>query len=273
MLITAVAGRRHGDALQAAAARSRRRRPRRRHAALRALRAAAARRRPARTPRSRQTLAGWLQYVGAVTTPGARGLGGDAFDVEIWNELSFGSDFLERRPPTTTRVPAALQRRRATSSARSSSARSRSCATRANGVAGVGIGDGFASETPWPSGRHRARRRDRDRQAPVPAGARLSGTIQQRTRPRSGPTASRRPGRRGLRAFFPEYWLSGLQTETLIRDLSPVTTYVYGTPHGRHTAPARRRAAAAVGHRDRPRPGRRPAARRPSSPRPPSATS
>jgi hypothetical protein len=41
-----------------------------------------------------------------------------------------------------------------------------------------------------------------------------------------------------LRAFFPEYWLTGLQTETLIRDLTPDTESVYGTPHGRRTAPA-----------------------------------
>ena len=60
-----------------------------------------------------------------------------------------------------------------------------------------------------------------------------------------------------MRAFFPEYWLSGLQTETLVRDLAPATTFVYGTPHGRHTRARRRHAAAAVGDRDRPRPGRR----------------
>ena len=39
------------------------------------------------------------------------------------------------------------------------------------------------------------------------------------------------------RAFLPEYYLNGFQTETLIRDLSPVTTDIYGTPHGRHTHP------------------------------------
>jgi hypothetical protein len=38
-------------------------------------------------------------------------------------------------------------------------------------------------------------------------------------------------------AYFPEYFLSGIQTETAIRDLSPITTSVYGTPHGRYTHP------------------------------------
>ncbi len=38
-------------------------------------------------------------------------------------------------------------------------------------------------------------------------------------------------------AFFPEYWLTGIQTETEIRDLSPYTTLIYGVPHGRYTHP------------------------------------
>jgi hypothetical protein len=38
-------------------------------------------------------------------------------------------------------------------------------------------------------------------------------------------------------AFFPEYFLSAIQTEHLIRDLSPLTTELYGTPHGRRTRP------------------------------------
>src|SRR5581483_4055637 len=40
------------------------------------------------------TLDGWLDYVGLVARTTRAALGGDAFDVEVWNELSFGSDFL-----------------------------------------------------------------------------------------------------------------------------------------------------------------------------------
>ncbi len=36
-------------------------------------------------------------------------------------------------------------------------------------------------------------------------------------------------------AFFPEYALSAIQTEHMVRDISPITTDVYGTPHGRRT--------------------------------------
>jgi hypothetical protein len=39
-------------------------------------------------------------------------------------------------------------------------------------------------------------------------------------------------------SFFPEYFLSGIQTETMVRDLSPITTTIYGTAHGRLTQPA-----------------------------------
>jgi hypothetical protein len=39
------------------------------------------------------------------------------------------------------------------------------------------------------------------------------------------------------RVFMPEYLLTGIQTETLMRDLSPITTDIYGTPHGDRTHP------------------------------------
>ena len=46
-------------------------------------------------PDFEETMGGWLAYVGAVTREAKQVLGSDAFDVEIWNELSFGSDFLD----------------------------------------------------------------------------------------------------------------------------------------------------------------------------------
>ena len=38
-------------------------------------------------------------------------------------------------------------------------------------------------------------------------------------------------------AYFPEYMLSGIQTEFLERDLAPVTTTISGIPHGRYVKP------------------------------------
>jgi hypothetical protein len=40
------------------------------------------------------------------------------------------------------------------------------------------------------------------------------------------------------RVFMPEYYLTGIQTETLMRDLSPFTSMIQGTPHGAATHPA-----------------------------------
>lgn len=37
----------------------------------------------------------WLAYVAAVATEAGSALGGQDFDLEVWNELTFGSDFLD----------------------------------------------------------------------------------------------------------------------------------------------------------------------------------
>jgi len=41
----------------------------------------------------------------------------------------------------------------------------------------------------------------------------------------------------GYTAFFPEYLLSAIQTESMVRDLSPIQTTINGTAHGRSTHP------------------------------------
>ena len=38
-------------------------------------------------------------------------------------------------------------------------------------------------------------------------------------------------------AFMPEYALTSIQTESLVQDLSPYTTRIYGVPHRRYTHP------------------------------------
>ena len=162
-------------------------------------------------------------------------LGSDDFDVEVWNELNFGSDFLDAGTYYST-LPTALS---------GSGDIQRTLLERtvaylrdpAHGVAGVGIGDGFASQTPWTSG------------ATEPAGVTAMdkhpyGSVRdypsnlQTNTTGLGPDGTPTSWTPAMRAFFPEYWLSGLQTETLIRDLAPTTTSVYGTPHGRATHPA-----------------------------------
>lgn len=52
---------------------------------------------PVGTPEYAETLAGWKRYVVLATNAVASAYGSDDFDVEIWNELGFGSAFLDMK--------------------------------------------------------------------------------------------------------------------------------------------------------------------------------
>jgi hypothetical protein len=189
------------------------------------------------------TLRGWLDYVRVVTRR-ARSIVGPEFDVEIWNELSFGSDFLYRDryyddPPAGEGDPTEAVLEATVSALRDP----------ATGVPDkVGIATGFTSQSPFESG------------ATVPPGTTALGKHPYKERvnfPEGAVHDANRPldarGRpEGERdgdhwrdsfvptydAYLPEYWLTAIQTEHLIRDLSPFTTRVYGeTAHGRTTHP------------------------------------
>jgi len=197
-------------------------------------------------PRAEATLQGWLDYVGVVTREARAILGSADFDVEVWNELGFGSRFLNLNgyysPP--------LEWRSGGVGADQDWILERTVEYLRNplrGLAGVGIGDGFASQTPWPSG------------ATSPVG--LTAIDKH---PYSGsysfPLWAAVNGNRPLDglgqpagwsnaagwhetftptyyAFFPEYFLAGIQPETLVNDLAPYSTNIQGTEHGRETHP------------------------------------
>jgi hypothetical protein len=192
-----------------------------------------------------RTMQGWLSYVGTVTRTVESILGSDAFDVEVWNELSFGSDFLDANTYYSPRLAHVSLTATTSAILRRTVAYLRDPA---HGVAHVGIGDGFTNQEPFGSG------------ATVPAGVTAldkhpyAGPIRfpqdavfNGVRPLDAlgrPEGWRDPAGRWhdsfvptYTAFFPEYYLTGIQTETMIRDLSPITTPVYGTPHGRFTHP------------------------------------
>jgi hypothetical protein len=191
-----------------------------------------------------RTMQGWLAYTGLVAHTVKAILGNDHFDMEVWNELSFGSDFLDLdkyyNPPVVPDSQDATEAeilKQTVAYLRDPS----------NGVSGVGIGDGFASLRPFDAGsnvppglsaidKHPYPPRlvfphDAVFSAirPVDALGRPEG-VQEGTRWRDSFIPS-------YTAFFPEYFLSGIQTETVIRDLSPITTSIYSTPHGRTTHP------------------------------------
>lgn len=206
------------------------------------------------TPAFRATLDGWLAYVGALTGVAREALGDDAFDVEVWNELSFGSNFLDAGNYYDPLPPELAGEGDAKEAILAETVRY--LRDPAHGVPGVGIGDGFANQTPFPSGatspagltaldKHPysgARTEfgaDQPAQAcrPVDALGHPEGREVAPNRFVDGFTPS-------FTSYFPEYYLSAIQTEHLIRDVSPLTTDISGVDHGRATRPATGRAPA-----------------------------
>jgi hypothetical protein len=282
-------------------------------------------------PAFQETLAGWLSYVAAVCKEAASVVGPEGFDLEIWNELSFGSQFLDaehyyggpvpglaRTAPGLQSVAGAAARpvseaaggepsvadeegsdptegSEADYSAESeggaeveegpedsggeapaagaeagfSAIRASSTASTVktvtkevikalltatvgfvrnpvNGISpGVGITNGFASQTPFPSGaaaplgltalsKHPyvgvesfpARYRG-GHSVPVDALG-LRDTVKGSFTPLFLPT---------YQSLMPEYMLTGVSTFTLIRDIAPITTNIYRFPHGRNVGP------------------------------------
>ena len=183
-------------------------------------------------PYFQATMRAWLHYVGVITSTAKRALGDENFDVEIWNELSFGSAFIDPRAywagaskKDAAPVRAALLRQTVAY-----------LRDPAHGVSRIGIGDGFTDEVPFGSGANQPggiTAIDKHPYAgpktfPLPASRPLahSAAVGALGRP-----ASDSPR---FTAFLPEWFLTGLQTETLVRDLAPFTTRIGGTPHGRN---------------------------------------
>ncbi len=255
-------------------------------------------------PAFQATLDGWLAYVDAVCKEAASIVGPGGFDLEVWNELSFASQFLNaenyyppageeqaeathqaiaqtkpgveeegereaegeekgEKPEEETKREEEEEAEKAEEEAEKPLNHKREVNKEirqallaetvayvrnpANGISsGVGISDGFASQTPFPSG------------ATAPLG--LTALSKH---PYVGP--KRFPAEYGTRhlvpinalgerdttkgsiaplftptyqSLLPESALTAISTENLIRDVSPFTTYIYHEPHGRNVGPA-----------------------------------
>lgn len=202
-------------------------------------------------PAFEATMRGWLAYVDVVTREVKRVMGDDDFDVEIWNELTFGSDFLDRSTyydPSVDSAGGSVVERLLGVTAEILKRTVAWLRAPAHGVSRVGIGNGFSNQTPFWAGSN------------SPPGLTALGKHPYpplRSFPRDSVFAPIRPldarGRPEGRldpqgawhdafvprytAFFPEYALSAIQTESMVRDLSPIQTSIYGTAHGRYTRP------------------------------------
>lgn len=200
----------------------------------------------AANPAFQATMNGWLEYVAAVTQEAKAILGSDQFDVEVWNELGFGSQFLSVENYYSPGIEGGrYENEEAILKGTIGYIRNP-----ANGLTAVGIGDGFSDERPWEAGstspvgltaidKHPYRGLVQFPEGEAPNGNRpLNG---------EGRLAAATEGSNGVwhesftptyDAFFPEYWLSGIQTETLVHDLSPHGSMIGDVEHGRGTHPA-----------------------------------
>ena len=192
------------------------------------------------------TMSGWLEYVAAVTQEAKAILGSDQFDVEVWNELGFGSQFLS----VENYYSPGIEGGRKENEEAILKGTIGYLRNPANGLTDVGVGDGFSDERPWEAGstspvgltaidKHPYHGLVRFPEGEAPNGNRpLNG---------EGRVAAATQGSNGVwhesftptyDAFFPEYWLSGIQTETLVHDLSPHASMIGNVEHGRGTHPS-----------------------------------
>ncbi|MGO9321416.1 MAG: hypothetical protein ACLQBY_11535 [Solirubrobacteraceae bacterium] len=250
-------------------------------------------------PAFQETLRGWLAYVAAVCRKAASVVGPEGYDLEIWNELGFGSQFLNAEhyysPPaeagpqlveaqqdgSSTQAgedvevegdeseagedveaepePPSSDAQAASSEAATPSKREVTKAVikalldetvayvrnPANGIPpGVGITNGFASQTPFPSGALAPLGLTALSKHPYAGLQRFPAEYNKRNiapinalGAKDAHGGTQAPFIPSYDSLFPEVTLTATHTETLIRDIAPITTTIYGLPHGREVGP------------------------------------
>lgn len=185
---------------------------------------------PPESAEYRETMSGWKQFIGQVVGLANEAIGVGSYDLEIWNELTFGSNFLAinkyHERPIATYNERELWRalvRETAAWAEANPAKTR----------GVRIADGFSNTIPWPSADQEpervsalckhpyAGRRTYPKETPVPP--MINALFQSEAKPRF---------RQSYTELFPEYFATWLQTESILRDAAPQTTEIYKVRHG-----------------------------------------
>ena len=197
----------------------------------------------------RQTLAGWLLYVKGVTSFVKQVFGNDHFDVEVWNEMVFGADFLRPRDYYVP-VPASMQGK-GNVTYQLAAATAAWIHNPANGLPDVKVGDGFASMNPLLGGSNVPPGiNGLDRHPYYNGVSAMPGYAGSVAREANINALGKRVATRWVghmpkwtflptyTAFFPEFFLNGIATNYLERDLSPFTTSFAGVRHGRDVRPA-----------------------------------
>jgi hypothetical protein len=181
----------------------------------------------------KNTVAGWRRYVGTVADFVAQSLGSQhdadrGFDLEIWNELTFGSAFLSINNYYEPKLVEYKEESIWENLVRETADR------HPDQFRGVTLADGFRNTIPWPAASREPARVGALSAHPYPPRRVYPGD-----EPR-GPALDAQFADDGPKftpaysALFPEYYATAVQTETVIRDMAPITTSVYDTPHGRN---------------------------------------
>ena len=183
------------------------------------------------------SLDGWANYVSVIgkwaaatmgVTPGSTDMG---FDLEVWNELTFGSHFLYLedyygQPRSADADGIWAQVVKATADA--------ALAAPAY-FSGVTITDGFANTVPWPASSREPFRVTALSKHPYTVAASYPGSQQPGVMVNALLKAER-PS-----SFIPTYKLvqpdyagTAIQTETIVRDMGPISNSISGVLHGQN---------------------------------------
>jgi hypothetical protein len=188
------------------------------------------------TERNEATMAGWLRYVDVVAGVAGGILDPDSgpdrgFDLEVWNELTFGSRFLsianyyDPKPADASPHEDAIWTELATRTAAHA-------AGDPDRYAGVSITNGFANTIPWVASSRQHPRISAISKHPYPQ-------VEVFPRDRQANCAALGPDSKPIGfepsyvSYFPEYGATAIQTETLLRDLSATPNDIQGVKHGR----------------------------------------
>ncbi len=195
-------------------------------------------------PQFQATLNGWLQYVRTTMNLVTSVYGSDNFDVEIWNELDNNSDFLNLGDYYNP-LPAATK---GDTDQAILAATAAFLHDPANGWPDVQVGDGFTNQTvpagdveTLPPGINAIDKHPYEGLQRYPQNTEAGGTM-----PLDAfglPAFTKVNGQiidtfdPTYNAFLPEFFLTGIKTETLLREIAPITTYIDGFAMGRDVAP------------------------------------
>lgn len=185
----------------------------------------------------KETMAGWNKYTVTVARFVASTLGrtqssNKGFDMEIWNELSFGSNFLFANSYYTPKVYKYEEDSIFTNLVKETA---KYVENHPQDFQNVLLSDGMANTIPWPASSLQPVRINAISKHPY-AGRKKYPEDEYKSKPINAlykeeeksnfiPTYS---------TLFPEYFATALQTETIIRDMGPITSDIYGVKRGRN---------------------------------------